>query len=52
MKKTLLFMAGGIVLVLGISLVLQNWVDVMIVFKGVIGIALALAGMLILFLAK
>lgn len=52
MKKKLLFVAGGIVLILGISLILKYWADVAIVFKGVIGIILALAGVLLLFLAK
>ncbi len=52
MKKILLFAGGGIILILGISLILKYWVDVAVVFKGIIGIALALAGMLMLFLAK
>ena len=52
MKKIFLFIAGGIILILGISLILKDWVDVVIVFKGIAGIVLALAGMLMLFLAR
>ncbi len=43
---------GGCVLVLGIALILFFWQSVVVLFKGAVGIALALAGLVILFLAK
>ena len=52
LKKMFFFILGGAILVLGIALVLSWWVYVEIIFKGAVGVLLALAGMLILFLAK
>lgn len=47
--KLILYLAGSVILVLGIALVLRFWADVVLVFRAVIGMALALAGLLILY---
>ena len=52
LKKFLLLALGGVVLVFGITLILKEWDQVVVVFRGVIGMALALAGLLILMLVK
>ena len=46
-----IFVCSGI-LVLGITLTLSWWVDVVVLFKGAIGIMLALLGILGLFLLR
>ncbi|MFA5059510.1 MAG: hypothetical protein WC676_02670 [Candidatus Omnitrophota bacterium] len=52
-KKNILFFVGGFtVFVIGIGLVLTFWQDVVSVFRGMVGIVLALAGILILVLVK
>ncbi len=43
-KKFILFGIGFFILVLGVTLVLVWWEDVVVLFKGAIGIILALAG--------
>lgn len=48
-KKISLFALGSVMLVVGIALVLRFWADVVLVFRAGIGIALALAGLLILY---
>lgn len=48
-KKIIVYLAGGFTLVLGITLVLSFWADVVVLFRGVIGMVLALAGLLILY---
>ncbi len=48
-KKSTLCLPGGFILVLGIALILAYWQDVVILFRGIIGLALALAGLLILY---
>lgn len=50
-KKILLPILGLVLLIAGIVLILKWWAFLAIVFKGVSGIALALVGMLVLFLA-
>ena len=50
-SKSVQFMAGGIILILGIALILTWWHDVEVLFKGGIGIAIALSGMIILYMA-
>ena len=53
MIKNLLIACCGIVLLLaGITLVLKEWAAVVTVFNGVIGGALAVAGLIILSLTK
>lgn len=49
-KKVALFALGSVMLVLGVALVLRWWTDVVVVFRAVIGMFLALAGLLILYL--
>ena len=49
MKRILFFMAGFVFMTFGMTLVLQNWSCVVTVFKGVIGGALAVVGLVILF---
>ena len=44
-------MAGGIILILGIALILTWWQDVEVLFKGGIGIVIALSGMILLYMA-
>ncbi len=48
-KKGVLFVLGSFILILGVTLVLRYWSDVVILFRAGIGIALALAGLLILY---
>ncbi len=49
MKKTILYILGSFLLVLGITFVLAWWPDVVVLFRGGIGMALALGGLLILY---
>ena len=49
-KKFLLFLCGNVVLVLGVMLILTWWQDVVILFRGAVGIIFALAGMLTLYI--
>lgn len=51
-KKILLFVVGWMVLVVGIALVLGWWPFVVVIFKGVAGMTMALIGLLILFMVK
>ena len=51
-SKALLAVCGGVVLVFGITLVLVWWQDVASLFRGFIGMALALGGMLLLYMMK
>lgn len=48
-KKFFNFVVGFFILILGIILVLSCWSEVVVLFKGVIGIILSLAGLLILY---
>ena len=48
-KRFVLFMAGCFVLVLGVTLILVCWKDVVTLFKGASGMALALAGLFMLY---
>jgi hypothetical protein len=48
MKKFFLLAIGLTLVILGIALVLKEWAAVMIVFKGVIGAILAIAGLVVL----
>jgi len=51
-KKISLFCIGGLLLIAGISLVLKEWNSVVVVFKGVGGVALALLALIILMSVK
>ena len=48
-KKFVLFVIGFFVLVLGITLILVWWKDVVALFKGAMGVILALAGLFMLY---
>jgi hypothetical protein len=48
-RKALAFIAGFALTILGITLVLQQWEAVVLVFKAFIGPLLAVAGIVILF---
>ncbi len=51
-KKITFFVVGGVALVVGIALVLNYWPHVINIFKGISGMALALVGMFMLYLAS
>jgi len=51
-KKVLLFVLGAVTMLAGVTLILKWWAYVGVLFKGAIGIGLALAGLVMLFLAK
>jgi len=48
-RKTVLFIAGFILTTLGITVVLQQWEAVVLVFKAFIGEFLAVTGLVLLF---
>jgi len=48
-RKIVLFIAGFIFTALGVTIVLQQWPAVVLVFKAFIGIFLAVIGLVILF---
>jgi hypothetical protein len=48
-RKAILFLAGFILTALGITIVLQQWPAVVLIFKAFIGIFLAVIGLVILF---
>ena len=47
--KLILYLAGSVILVLGIALILRFWADAVLVFRAGVGMVLALAGLLILY---
>ncbi|MBL8014529.1 MAG: hypothetical protein JNN05_11855 [Candidatus Omnitrophica bacterium] len=51
-KNLLLTLFGIVFLLLGVTLVLREWDSLIIVFKGVVGGTLAVAGLFMLFLAS
>ena len=51
-KNSSLAMIGIICLIFGIVLVLREWASLIIVFKGLIGVILAVAGIFMLFLVS
>lgn len=46
------FLIGGFLLILGVGLILLWWEEVAILFKGAVGVGLALVGLLILYIAS
>jgi uncharacterized membrane protein YqgA involved in biofilm formation len=48
-KKFLMLVVGFFILILGVTLILAWWQDVVILFKGAIGMILALGGLLTLY---
>lgn len=51
LKELLGFPLGCILLIAGVTLILVWWQDLVIIFRGVIGFIIALAGLFILYLA-
>lgn len=52
LKNTMLTVFGIMFLLLGVTLVLREWASLIIVFKGVVGGVLAVAGIFMLFLVS
>ena len=52
MNKIFLFILGFIVVILGITMVLRNWTDTLIVFRGVVPATIAVLGLVIMFAAS
>ena len=52
LKKILLFIVGCAMLVLGVALILHHWEYTVVIFKGVVGIFLALFGLFLMLIAK
>ncbi len=52
MNRAILFAGGFILVIFGMTLVLRNWDDVVIVFRGVLPAALAVAGLVAMFAAS
>ena len=48
-RKVTVFIIGFLVTILGITLALQQWEDIVLVFKAFIGPFLAVVGLVILF---
>jgi len=48
-KKFIMYVIGFFILILGITLILAWWENVIILIKGALGIILALAGLLMLY---
>ena len=51
-SKPALLISGLIFLILGITLVLDWWQDVLTVFRGFAGVIIALGGLLVLYMVK
>lgn len=51
-KNTLLVVFGIVFLLWGVTLVLREWASLIIVFKGMVGGVMAVAGLFMLFLAS
>ena len=51
-SKLALLLMGGFFLILGITLVLVWWQDVISLFRGFIGVLIALGGLLILYMMR
>ena len=47
-KKIYLFLSGSLLLIVGITAVLKNWESVLVIFKGLIGMVLAVTGLVVL----
>ena len=48
-RKAMIFIAGFGLTILGVSLIYQQWGAVVVLFKGTIGVLLAVGGLVILF---
>ena len=51
-SKELLFFCGSVSLIVGMTMILVWWRDVVILFRGGIGMFLALGGLLLLYMVK
>lgn len=51
-KKDLIFAGGIVVVVIGIWMILAWWPHVVAFFKGFLGIAVAIAGLLMMYVKK
>lgn len=51
-KENMMFMAGIAALILGICLILAWWPSVVAFFKGFLGIALAIGGLVMMYMKK
>ncbi|HRZ41013.1 MAG TPA: hypothetical protein P5246_08390 [Candidatus Omnitrophota bacterium] len=51
-KAQAIFVSGLVVLVIGISMVLAWWPDVISFFKGFLGVTAAIGGLLMMYFAK
>lgn len=51
-KMQAVFVSGLVVLVIGVSMVLAWWPEVVSFFKGFLGIAAAIGGLLMMYFAK
>ena len=51
-NKSVRLVVGFVTLVLGVTLILAWWPDVVSLFKGLLGMVLALAGLIILYMVK
>lgn len=52
MKKILLWIAGLAVLVLGLWLILKYWSEIAVLFKALIGILIAIVGIVMMTVAR
>jgi len=52
LKNALLGFLGIVFVLLGVTLVLREWANLIIVFKGIVGGTFAVAGLFMLFLAS
>jgi hypothetical protein len=51
-KKIAFYLVGFLLVIVGISLALKNWFFIEILFRGIIGPLLAVAGLVILTIAR
>ncbi len=49
-KKFLMYLSAVFILMIGITLILVWWTDVVSLFKGFLGLAFALAGLIMLYI--
>lgn len=52
MNKNVLFLAGAGTLIVGVSMILAWWPDVVSFFKGFLGIVFAVAGLMLMHVKK
>ena len=52
MKKPILFVAGFVLVILGMALLLRHWQAAVMVFEGVVPAAIAVFGLVLMFAAS